>query len=169
MIELMAGDIILVRGRRLRHRMVQRLRGCFWNHAVIHYKYDYVMEVRSHGLMQRRFRRDYSKKQICVLRHESAQEEPREQAERFIWVMRGVWKANERFDFLAFIGELLRLPRLRRPGRVLCDDFVSKIYAGAEICDVDVRDIMMHDYSAEYLRQTYGLIKLYDYRGADKC
>lgn len=149
--------------------MAQRLRGCFWNHTVIYYKYDYTMEVRSKGLLQRRFNRDYANKQICILRHESVQEEPREQSERLMWVMRGMWKSNVKFDWLAFIGEMLRLPRLRRPGQVLCDDFVSKIYDGALLGDIDMMDIGMHDYSAEYLRQTYGLIKLYDYRGADKC
>jgi len=170
MIELNTGDIILIRGRRWRHRMAQKIRGCFWNHAVIYYKDDYTMEVCNRGLAQRRFQRDYARKQLCVLRHESVNNDSHGQtAERLMWVMRGMWKSNVKFDWLAFILEMMKLLRIRRPGQLLCDEFVERIYDGAQVCDIDLNDIMTHDYSAKHLRLSYGLVKVYDYRGESKC
>ena len=163
--ELLTGDIILVRGRRLRHKLARRMRGCVWNHVLLYYKHGYTMELEGRGLRQHAFFDRYARRNIVILRLKAEEEESvRERVERFTWVMNGLWQSRVKFDWLAFLFEMVRLRQPRRAGQMLCDDFVNCVYRAAGHEEIDVRDVMLHDYAEKQLNTRYGLTKVYDWR-----
>jgi len=164
MIELRTGDIILAKGRKFRSKLALWLRGASWNHAAMYYKYGCTMEIEGAGLVEHNFYEHYAKRQIVILRLAEWEDDVRTLVDRFMWQMQAAWDYNIGFDRTAFFLEMFRFPRLHRPGRMLCDDFVHLVYRRAAEVDIDVKDLMLRDHTDQELLEKFGLVRVFDYR-----
>lgn len=173
MLELKAGDIVLVRGRSLRYTVARFLLWCKWNHAVVYYKDGEVQELNWHGTERKSFD-VYRNKQIVVLRCQRID---------VLFTLRleaaFLNALNElqvmKFDWVEYVRRCLRLKPRNRLDRSVCDAYINQVYheAGVEFESPDFKtidciDLMRKDYTESELLRKYNLTKVYDYRDEPK-
>ena len=166
-----AGDIILVRGTRWRSRVSRVLSFLKWNHATLYYRDNRVQELRWGGTKRFSFQ-TYKKKRIVVLR--LCPIDSLIQGSRQIAFVQALDELkNLEFDWKAFfIRIVLHLSTPDKEGQATCDEYIELVYKRAHRGfaphdakpNVNIYDIMRHDYSDQQLLQKYRLIKVYDYR-----
>jgi len=169
--ELRPGDIILVRGTRFRSHVSRFLSFLKWNHAVLYYGGNRVRELGWGGTKNLSFS-TYARKQIVVLRLlpvDALIQTSRDMA--FTSAMNKL--KNIEFDWKAFLVRIiLHSPKFNTRGRATCEAYVELVYSRAQKgfaphdfkTDLNIYDLMRHDYSETELRSRYKLTKVYDYR-----
>jgi len=165
------GDILLIKGRRLRSWLSRLLSSLKWNHAVLYYGRNEVQELRWGGA-RRLSLNAYRGRQVVVLRHCSM--DALAAAQRTQALQREMNRFETfKFDWVAFITRvILHLRKFKKKNQATCDEYVEKIYASAskDFADydkmpaLDMYDIMKNDYSSYELGIKYKLTKVYDYR-----
>lgn len=174
MLELKPGDIILARGSKLRHKLMQLFSGLKFNHALIYYGSGETQELNSHGVQRKLFDDAYLGRKIVVfrLRNIDVVVDSRRWA-AFRNTMDELRESG--LDIVGVAMMALRLPtynRLRNGTSYLCNKYVEEIYRRAkhnfDRCDFrkvpDVESLMRDKYTARELLLRYNLVKIWDYR-----
>ena len=178
MVEPQIGDIILVRGRKFRHKLTRLLTGLKLNHAVVYRGDGETQELNCQGVQRKNFDENYADREIVILRLQTidaAVDGRRITAFRDVLNMS---KLNDlTLDIFGVILTLLRLPTRNRKLRYkayLCNEYIEQIYRRAgnyfdrhdfhNIKQLNVERLMREKYTDSELLKKCNLIKVYDYR-----
>jgi len=170
MIELQIGDIILVRGRSLRHTIARVFFRAEWNHALIYFWDGETQELNWKGTSRKSFKDTYANKQIVVLRLQNI--DALVSFKRYQGFMDAMNELQHiRFSWVNYLLEVLGLPRVNYIDKCVCDEYINRVYRKAhEQFDgydfkhkVNCIKLMKKDCSTRDLMK-HNLIKVWDHR-----
>lgn len=166
MIDLEPGDIVLAKGRRLRHRLSRKLLGINWNHVLLIAGGTMTLELTwERGIVVGDMERYWGKQIVILRRRQNSYIDSS-------WMNSALASYDEtiNFDWLGFLLDCCGLPLGHRRGKILCDVFAQEIYAKAGV-HINFRNIMadalrgseLHCYDKN-LKTVHTLTKIFDYR-----
>ncbi len=178
MVELQIGDIILVRGRKFRHKLTRLLAGLKLNHAVVYIGNGETQELNCQGVQKKKFDEAYADREIVILRLQTI--DAVVDGRRIIAFSDALnmSKLNDlTLDIFGVVLTLLRLPTRNRKLRYkayLCNEYIEEVYRRASnyfdrhdfrnVKQLDVDLLMREKYTDSELLTKCNLIKVHDYR-----
>ena len=159
-LELRPGDIVLVRGHKLRSKLARFTMRLYWNHALLYWQNGRLLELTHRGVKHPVFMETYARKSIVILRA----------GELYGFLIRPMqdYSIHARFDWVKYVFQWTHIPFLRDMDRshlwlMLCDEFIQEIYDKAGM-RMYVRELMRDSMTTDETIRKNGFEKIYDWR-----